>query len=60
MIRYHYDTRHDDAVTAAETGTGMRATALAEAAYTSLRLGRPATVAAVTTPQPAVLEGLPS
>ena len=60
MIRYHYDTRHDDAVTAAETGTGMRATALAEAAYTSLRLGRPAAVASLAVPRPAVVEGLPS
>ncbi len=60
MIRHHLDTLHDASVTADEVGVGIRATALIEAAYSSLRLGRPIPVAPVGLPLPAVLEGLVS
>lgn len=39
MLRHHADTLTDAAVTAQEIETGIRATALIQAAYTSLRLG---------------------
>ncbi|TDD89507.1 Gfo/Idh/MocA family oxidoreductase [Actinomadura darangshiensis] len=45
MLRYHAQTLGDTAVTAAEARTGITATALMEAAYTSVRLGRSAPVA---------------
>jgi hypothetical protein len=44
MLRYHAETRHDRAVTAAEVQVGVAATALMEAAYVSLRSGQPAPV----------------
>lgn len=45
MLRHHAQTLADPAFTAAEARIGIAATALMEAAYTSLRLGRPAPVA---------------
>lgn len=60
MIRYHTTTLADPAVTAAEVSSGARATALIEAAYTSLRLGRPAPAAVIDLPVLPVLEGLAS
>jgi len=44
MLRYHYDTLTDEQVTADETAVGVRATALLEAAYASLRSSHPAPV----------------
>lgn len=41
MLRYHADTRHDSAIDTAEVRVGMAATALMQAAYTSLGSGRP-------------------
>jgi predicted dehydrogenase len=60
MIRHHTATLTDPAVTAAEVSSGVRATALIEAAYISLRLGRPAPAAAIYLPRLPVLEGLAS
>jgi predicted dehydrogenase len=50
MIRHHADTFTDNGETAKEIRVGISATALIEAAYTSLRLGRPVTVAAPDLP----------
>lgn len=47
MLRYHLSTLDTAVITAAEARIGVRATALMEAAYASLRLGRPAPVSAL-------------
>lgn len=44
MLRYHFQTLHDQRITAEEVGVGVACTALVDAAYASLALGRPAPV----------------
>ncbi|GAA2096230.1 hypothetical protein GCM10009780_43300 [Actinomadura alba] len=60
MLGYHARTLSDPLVTAAEARIGVQATALMEAAYTSLQLERPAPVTSVDASCTAVLEGLAS
>ncbi|WP_030174544.1 Gfo/Idh/MocA family protein [Spirillospora albida] len=52
MLGHHVRSLGEAAVTAAEARVGVAATALMEAAYTSVRLRRPAPVATVQTPGP--------
>jgi predicted dehydrogenase len=58
MLRHHAQTLGDTAVTAAEARTGIAATALMEAAYTSVRLGRPAPVTSCAGFSPATVPAL--
>lgn len=58
MLCHHAQTLGDTAVTAAEARIGIAATALMEAAYTSVRLGRPAQVASCAGVGPATVPTL--
>lgn len=52
MLHHHAQTLDDLSVTSAEARTGIAATALMEAAYASVRLGRPAPVASCANFEP--------
>ncbi|GAA4231262.1 hypothetical protein GCM10022254_27960 [Actinomadura meridiana] len=58
MLRHHARTLGDTVVTAAEARIGIAATALMEAAYASVRLGRPAQVASCAGAGPATVPTL--
>ncbi|MEV4179958.1 Gfo/Idh/MocA family oxidoreductase [Streptosporangium canum] len=50
MLRYHHDTGSDAQITAVETGIGVRATGIVDAAYASLRSNQAAPVPTAAAP----------